>query len=236
MPLLLVLLAVMSKAPAQSGSGSMQAHPNELDATIRATAHSLFPFAERGAAPGKLPAQSVTRAIAKLSSLRAPGLASWRMPCWSRRPTRWVSGWRVSFPAISAKARGRHRGADRDCLQPCHRGRAADDRRGDQRDLESRSSWSAKRSTRAIWAMSQLNLAIHDVDGRGRVGRRLRRRPLPATPRGSCHLGSAVEPATAPCRRLTETRDGCGANRVPTMATRHGRSTASPTLPMTVEQ
>jgi type I restriction-modification system DNA methylase subunit/predicted DNA-binding transcriptional regulator AlpA len=69
MSLLLVLLAVMSKATGSQWQQVLDAQPNDLDATLRAIADSLFPFAVEVLPTDKLPAESVARAIAILSSL-----------------------------------------------------------------------------------------------------------------------------------------------------------------------
>ena len=72
MPLLLVLLAVMAHAPGSEWQRVLDARTNDLDATIRATADTLFPFAKDVLPRGKLPAPSVARAIETLSSLPRP--------------------------------------------------------------------------------------------------------------------------------------------------------------------
>jgi len=69
MPLLLLLLAVMSKAPGPEWQRVLDAQPSDLDKALRASANALFPFADEVMPPGKLPAQSVARAIATLSNL-----------------------------------------------------------------------------------------------------------------------------------------------------------------------
>jgi type I restriction enzyme M protein len=75
MPLLLVLLAVMSKASASEWQRVLDSQSNDLDATVRAAAAALFPFANEVLPTGKLPAQAVARAIDTLSSLDRPRVA-----------------------------------------------------------------------------------------------------------------------------------------------------------------
>jgi len=72
MPFLLLLLAVMSEAPGPGWQRVLDAPPQDLDSTLRAIAHELFPFADDVMPSGKLPAQSVARAIDTLSSLDRP--------------------------------------------------------------------------------------------------------------------------------------------------------------------
>jgi type I restriction-modification system DNA methylase subunit len=72
MPLLLLLLAVMSEAPGSEWQRVLDAPPQDLDSTLRTVAHELFPFAADVMPSGKLPAQSVARAIETLSSLDRP--------------------------------------------------------------------------------------------------------------------------------------------------------------------
>ncbi len=72
MPLLLLLLAVMSEAPGPEWKRVLDAPPHDLDSTLRAVAHELFPFVDEVMPPGKLPVQSVARAIETLSSLDRP--------------------------------------------------------------------------------------------------------------------------------------------------------------------
>jgi type I restriction-modification system DNA methylase subunit/predicted DNA-binding transcriptional regulator AlpA len=72
MPLLLLLLAVMSEAPGPGWKRVLDAPPHDLDSTLRAVAHKLFPFVDEVMPPGKLPAQSVARVIETLSKLDRP--------------------------------------------------------------------------------------------------------------------------------------------------------------------
>jgi type I restriction enzyme M protein len=72
MPLLLLILAVMSKSPGSEWQRVLDAQPDELDKTLRTSAHALFPFADEVLPPGKLPAHSLARAIATLSNLDRP--------------------------------------------------------------------------------------------------------------------------------------------------------------------
>ena len=73
MPLLLVLLAVMSKAPARSGSGCWTREPDDLDHTFRATALIAVPLRRRRAAARRASRpDSIARAIATLSNLDRP--------------------------------------------------------------------------------------------------------------------------------------------------------------------
>ena len=69
MPLLLLMLAVMSKAPDQEWRRVLNAPPSDLNDVLRASAHSLFPFADNIMPLDKLPAQSLARAVAMLSIL-----------------------------------------------------------------------------------------------------------------------------------------------------------------------
>jgi len=73
-PLLLLLLATMSKAPASEWRRLTGVPTREVERTLRATADALFPFADEVMPPGKLPAEPVARAIATLSSLDASRL------------------------------------------------------------------------------------------------------------------------------------------------------------------
>jgi type I restriction-modification system DNA methylase subunit len=72
MSLLLLLLAMMSKAHRSEWHRVLEAEPRDLEATLRASAGALFPFAEEVMPAGKLPAQSVARAIDTLSTLDRP--------------------------------------------------------------------------------------------------------------------------------------------------------------------
>ena len=72
MPLLLLILAVMSKASGSEWQRVLDAQPDELDKILRNSAHALFPFADELMPSGKLPAESVARAIATLSDLDRP--------------------------------------------------------------------------------------------------------------------------------------------------------------------
>jgi type I restriction enzyme M protein len=62
----------MSKAPDSEWQRVLSAKPNDLDAIIRATADSLFPFAGDVLPRQKLPPESVGRVIATLSHLESP--------------------------------------------------------------------------------------------------------------------------------------------------------------------
>jgi len=75
LPLILLLLAVMSAASHSEWEQIQAAHPADLDATLRSTVHSLFPFADEVLPHGKLPSESVARAIAALSSFDQPRVA-----------------------------------------------------------------------------------------------------------------------------------------------------------------
>lgn len=75
LPLILLLLAVMSSADPSEWQHIQASRPADLDATLRSTVHSLFPFADEVMPHGKLPAESVARAIAVLSSFDRPRVA-----------------------------------------------------------------------------------------------------------------------------------------------------------------
>jgi type I restriction-modification system DNA methylase subunit/predicted DNA-binding transcriptional regulator AlpA len=72
MPLLLLLLAMMSKVPGLEWKRVLEAPPQDLDSTLRATAQMLFPFADDVMPSGTFPVQSVARAIETLSGLDRP--------------------------------------------------------------------------------------------------------------------------------------------------------------------
>ncbi len=148
------------------------ADAHDLDATLRAAVHALFPFAEeRHAARQRFLTRPVARAIATLSSLGLLGSAPWQMLFLEQAAkTLGHRGGEFLSPASVRQARGRHRRADRDRLQPCHRGRAADDRRRDYATSQAVTSFVGQEINRRIWAMAQLNLAIHVYIARRRLG------------------------------------------------------------------
>lgn len=163
MPLLLLILAVMSKAPGSEWRRVLNAQPSDLDKTLRASAYALFPFAEELMPSNKLPAQSLARAIATLSNLDRPRVG-------------------VLADALleqAAKALG-HRGGE--FLSPLSVRRlvvAIAEPTGTvynpatgvgQLMIDAATSATSKpvhlvgqESNRRTWAMAQLNLAIHDV-------------------------------------------------------------------------
>ena len=75
MPLLLVLLAVMAKAPPSEWQQLLHAQGADLGHKFRTTALSLFPFAADLLPGGDLPTRSIARAISTLSSLDRPRVA-----------------------------------------------------------------------------------------------------------------------------------------------------------------
>jgi predicted DNA-binding transcriptional regulator AlpA len=75
MPLLLVLLAVMAKARSSDWQQLLHADGADLGHKFRATALSLFPFAIDLLPGGELPTRSIARAISTLSSLNRPRVA-----------------------------------------------------------------------------------------------------------------------------------------------------------------
>lgn len=74
MPLILVLLAVMS-ASAPDWKRIREANGNQLDSTLRSSVQSLFPFTEEVMPHGKLSSPSVSKAITTLSSIDSPRVA-----------------------------------------------------------------------------------------------------------------------------------------------------------------
>jgi type I restriction-modification system DNA methylase subunit len=75
MSLILLLLAVMSKASPSAWQEVLHAPPYELDAILRSTVESLFPFATELVPHSKLPARSVARAMAALSTVERPRIS-----------------------------------------------------------------------------------------------------------------------------------------------------------------
>src|SRR5262249_45891258 len=75
LPLLLVLLAVMSKAQPSEWRDVLVASGSHLAQKLRATALSLFPFVDELLPKSKLPDQALASAIATLSSLDQPRLS-----------------------------------------------------------------------------------------------------------------------------------------------------------------
>lgn len=75
MPLLLVLLAVMAKAPSSEWQQLVRAEGADLGHKFRATTLSLFPFAADLLPGSELATRSIARAISTLSSLDRPRLA-----------------------------------------------------------------------------------------------------------------------------------------------------------------
>lgn len=69
MALLLLLLAVMSKSHKSEWQRLVESPPNDLDSTFRATALALFPFADEVLPSGKLPNQWVAGTIRTLSNM-----------------------------------------------------------------------------------------------------------------------------------------------------------------------
>jgi type I restriction-modification system DNA methylase subunit len=67
MPFILVLLAVMSTSDPADWRRLQESHPDQLDSLLRSTAQSLFPFADEVMPRAKLPAASVAGALATLS-------------------------------------------------------------------------------------------------------------------------------------------------------------------------
>lgn len=163
MPLLLLLLATMSKARASEWRQVTRAKPQDLERTLRATADALFPFADEVMPPGTLPAEPVARAIATLSSLDAPRLG-------------------VMADALleqAAKALG-HRGGEFLTPPSVRRlvvalaeptgtvynpaagvGQLMVDAAGSATSTSVH--FVGQEINRRIWAMAQLNLALHDV-------------------------------------------------------------------------
>jgi type I restriction enzyme M protein len=75
MALLLVILAVMAKAPSSEWQKLAQTDGPDLGHSFRDTALSLFPFAADLLPRGELPSRSIARTISTLSGLDRPGVA-----------------------------------------------------------------------------------------------------------------------------------------------------------------
>ena len=72
LPLILVLLAVMSSSSPADWQKIRQAPPRDLDAILRSSALSLFPFAEELIPRGRLPAEPLLQVVGVLSELDRP--------------------------------------------------------------------------------------------------------------------------------------------------------------------
>ena len=170
MPLLLLLLAMMATRPGSEWRRVLVADPGDLDATLRASAYELFPFAEEVMPSGKLPGQSVARAIDTLLGLARPRVG-------------------VMADALleqAAKALG-HRGGEfltppsvRELViaiaEPS--GTVYNPATGvGQLMIDAATNTDStpvhlvgQEINRRIWAMAQLNLAIHDVAADAALG------------------------------------------------------------------
>jgi type I restriction-modification system DNA methylase subunit len=163
MPLLLLLLAVMSKASGSEWQQIMDAPNQELDTTLRASASELFPFAQEVMPSGKLPAQPVALAIAALSNLdrtqvgsMADALLEQTAKALGHRGGEFLSPLAVRRLVISI-------------AEPI--GTVYNPATGvGQLLIDAATNATSKPShlvgqeiNQRIWAMAQLNLAIHDI-------------------------------------------------------------------------
>jgi predicted DNA-binding transcriptional regulator AlpA len=164
LPLLLVLLAVRSKAPSAQWKEVSGAAGRDLAEKLRAAALSLFPFVDELVPQGNMPQQALARAIATLSSLEQPRLAVMA----------------DTLLEQAAKAMG-HRGGEFLSPPSVRRlvvaiaqpvGTVYNPATGVGQLMIDAATTGAPSAVHLagqeinsrVWAMSQLNLAIHDVD------------------------------------------------------------------------
>jgi type I restriction-modification system DNA methylase subunit/predicted DNA-binding transcriptional regulator AlpA len=76
LPLILVLLAVMSKSSPEDWQRIRQAPPWDLDTILRSSALTLFPFAEELIPRGRLPAEPLLRVVEVLSQFDRPDISA----------------------------------------------------------------------------------------------------------------------------------------------------------------
>ena len=233
MPLLLLLLAIMSKAAClRVAAGDQMPSRTTSSAHFAPLPTRCSRSPTRSCLPAQLPAQSVARAITTLSDLDRLELGSWPTPCLEQAAKALGHrGGEFLTSAVGPELVVAHRRADRDGLQPGDGGRAADGRRRRIRDLDAR-SLRRPRDRPRIWAMAQLNLAVHDVAADVALGDVFSEDRFPQL---RADRVISVPPWGRSCRSLTRsptTHAGCGVSQARTMATRHGSSTASPGSPI----
>ena len=236
MPLLLLLLAVMSKAPGSEWQRVLKAQPEDLDKTLRDLRRRAIPLRRRGhavrQASGPVGRPSHRHAV---QPRPPPGRRHGRCPAGAGRQGIGSSWWRVPSPPSVRRLVVA-------IAEPT--GTVYNPAAGvGQLMIDAAANTTSKpvhlvgqEINRRTWAMAQLNLAIHDVDADVALGDvfgedhfpQLRAdRVISVPPWGQKLPLADVSPTTLA---------GCGVSPVPTMATRHGFSTAFPTSPMTVER
>lgn len=163
MPLLLLLLATMSKAPASEWRRVTSAKPQDLERVLRATADALFPFADEVMPSGTLPAEPVARAIATLSGLDKPRLGVMADALLEQAAT--ALGHRggefLTPPSVRTLVVALAEPTGTVYNPATGVGQLLVDAAG---SATSRSvHFVGQEINRRIWAMAQLNLAVHDV-------------------------------------------------------------------------